>query len=90
MSKNESTFSESGANLKPVSWEQGGTFGYTETFKLLTYRLYCNISPKRTRKSLLTKLDCERVMGFESKYERQIMKETGWKGKINWSLCEDL
>lgn len=27
----------SGANLKPVSWEQGGTFGYTETFKLLTY-----------------------------------------------------
>lgn len=73
MSMDESKFSESGANLKPVSWEQGGTFGYTETFKLLTYLLYCNIFPNRTRKLLLTMLDCERVMGFESKNEREIM-----------------
>lgn len=46
MSTDESVFSESGADLKPVAWEQGGTFGYTETFKLLTYLPYCNTSPK--------------------------------------------
>lgn len=53
--------SECSADLKPVVWVQGGTFGYTETFKLYTDLPYCNTPPNITGRLLLTILECEKI-----------------------------
>lgn len=55
-------FSECSADLKPLVWVQGGTFGYTETFKLYRTPLLHH-SLEYNRKSAInnTCKDCEKT-----------------------------